>query len=232
MAAPPPAAAAEDEEVVVEVEEVVVVEEEEATPPPAAKPKKRPSDRPLKPPPAPSAEVAVGDDDDGDGGGGDDGGDWRRRPSLPAPPRDPWGNDERPIGGKAHPASRASLARRASADAEGPAGEEDEPPTIDDGHVMDDAEDAARLERRAKAGRFSSISEEISALEAGLISEPSTTKAVDDRVACSCCGRKFAPDRLAKHAAVCQKAKKRASDRGKFSGDGGGVSGSVVRRAK
>ena len=37
---------------------------------------------------------------------------------------------------------------------------------------------------------------------------------------------------LAKHAAVCQKAKKRASDRGKFSGDGGGVSGSVVRRAK
>ena len=49
---------------------------------------------------------------------------------------------------------------------------------------MDDAEDAARLERRAKAGRFSSISEEISALEAGLISEPSTTKAVDDRVAC------------------------------------------------
>ena len=174
--------------------------------------------------------MAVGDDDDGDGGGGDDGGDWRRRPSLPAP---------RPVGqrraadwgqgapGVAGLAGEAGIGRR-----QGPTGEEDEPPTIDDGHVMDDAEDAARLERRAKAGRFSSISEEISALEAGLISEPSTTKAVDDRVACSCCGRKFAPDRLAKHAAVCQKAKKRASDRGKFSGDGGGVSGSVVRRAK
>ena len=76
----------------------------------------------------------------------------------------------------------------------------------DEGEVVQPADDdeAAEMERRRterKEMRFNSISEEIKAVNSGLISadEISTVTQVDNREACPQCGRKFLPDRLKRH---------------------------------
>ena len=72
--------------------------------------------------------------------------------------------------------------------------------------------DEERRKRRSE-GKFDSISEEIAALNAGIISEPSTVGAVDERVECKFCARKFAPERLEKHMVICKETKKNAAYR-------------------
>ena len=67
-------------------------------------------------------------------------------------------------------------------------------------------EDERRLEKGRE--RFGSISEEIKALESGLISEPSTVAEDDNRKPCQHCGRKFLPERLARHVKVCEDLKR------------------------
>jgi hypothetical protein len=86
--------------------------------------------------------------------------------------------------------------------------------------------DLERRERRLKqGGRVNSISEEIRALKEGRIDAPSTNvahgggDAQDDRVACPCCARKFAPDRLARHQQICDKMKTNQQWRGEFKAD-------------
>ena len=76
----------------------------------------------------------------------------------------------------------------------------------------DDDIDEERRKRRSE-GKFDSISEEIAALNAGIISEPSTVDAVDERVECKFCARKFAPERLERHMVICQETKKNAAYR-------------------
>ena len=76
----------------------------------------------------------------------------------------------------------------------------------------DDDIDEERRKRRSE-GKFDSISEEIAALNAGIISEPSTVDAVDERVECKFCARKFAPERLEKHTVICKETKKNAAYR-------------------
>ena len=78
----------------------------------------------------------------------------------------------------------------------------------DEGDYDDDDIDEERRARRQDGERFNSISEEIKALNAGLVKEPSTVKEVDDRVTCGVCGRKFAPERLAKHVEICKESKR------------------------
>ena len=78
----------------------------------------------------------------------------------------------------------------------------------------DDDIDEERRQRRQEGGGFNSISDEIKALNAGIISEPSTVDEVDNRVRCRSCGRLFAPARLEKHMAICQETKRNAANRG------------------
>ena len=75
------------------------------------------------------------------------------------------------------------------------------------------------LERRSRRQeqRFASITDEMQALVAGQIAEPSTVLPVDDREPCAHCGRKFAPDRLERHMVVCDQLKWGMERRGTFS---------------
>lgn len=86
--------------------------------------------------------------------------------------------------------------------------------------AFDPDEGGVDLERREarQTQRFDSISEEIRALNAGEISEPSTVLEADTRLVCSHCNRKFMPGRLEKHMAVCSKVKQGQEWRGTFSG--------------
>ena len=89
----------------------------------------------------------------------------------------------------------------------------------DEGAVVQpaDAQEAEEMERRRLArteSRFDSISEEIKALNSGLISEPSTVAPVDTRQPCPNCGRKFLPDRLGRHVKVCEDLKRGKEWRG------------------
>ena len=80
-----------------------------------------------------------------------------------------------------------------------------------------DDEEAAEMERRRRdrsESRFDSISEELKALNSGLISEPSTVAEVDNRQPCPQCGRKFLPDRLQRHVKVCEDLKRGKEWRG------------------
>ena len=89
----------------------------------------------------------------------------------------------------------------------------------DEGGVVQpaDAEEAEEIARRRLArseSRFGSISEEIKALNSGLISEPSTVLSVDTRQPCPNCGRKFLPERLQRHFKVCEDMKRSKEWRG------------------
>jgi len=89
----------------------------------------------------------------------------------------------------------------------------------DDGGVIEpaDAEEAAEMHRRRQErgeSRFDSISEELKALNAGLISEPSAGPAEDNRQPCPNCGRKFLADRLQRHVKVCEDLKRGKEWRG------------------
>ena len=89
----------------------------------------------------------------------------------------------------------------------------------DEGGVIEaaDEEEAEEMERRRRErgeSRFDSISEELKALNSGLISEPSTVHEVDNRKPCPHCGRKFMPDRLQRHVKVCEDLKRGKEWRG------------------
>jgi hypothetical protein len=77
-------------------------------------------------------------------------------------------------------------------------------------------EEMARRRNAREEIRFYSISEELKAINAGLIdpSEISTVSAVDTRQACQHCGRKFLPDRLGRHIKVCEDLKRGKEWRG------------------
>ena len=80
-----------------------------------------------------------------------------------------------------------------------------------------DEEEAAEMSRRRRERgetRFDSISEEIKALNSGLISEPTAAPTVDNRQPCPQCGRKFLPDRLQRHVKVCEDLKRGKEWRG------------------
>ena len=70
----------------------------------------------------------------------------------------------------------------------------------------DDEEEEERRIAQRGGQRFDSISEEIKALNSGLIeeSELSTAPTVDNRAGCPHCGRKFVPARLERHVKVCE----------------------------
>jgi len=84
-----------------------------------------------------------------------------------------------------------------------------------------DADEEAEMERRRlERGetRFNSISEELKAINAGVIdaSEASTVAAVDTRQPCAHCGRKFLPERLGRHIKVCEDLKRGKEWRGQW----------------
>ena len=81
---------------------------------------------------------------------------------------------------------------------------------------MDEEEEERRRAERIANGRFDSISEEIRALNSGVIDEPSTVEETDTREPCPRCGRKFRPDRLGKHIGVCKALQEGKEARGVF----------------
>lgn len=109
----------------------------------------------------------------------------------------------------------------------------------DEGGVVEaaDEEEAAEMERRRRNRddtRFDSISEEIKALNSGLISEPSTVAEVDTRQPCPQCGRKFLPDRLQRHVKVCEDLKRGKEWRGtwKSPSAGGGSKNNLLLESR
>uniref|UniRef100_A0A7S3AYD2 C2HC/C3H-type domain-containing protein n=1 Tax=Haptolina ericina TaxID=156174 RepID=A0A7S3AYD2_9EUKA len=88
------------------------------------------------------------------------------------------------------------------------------------GHGVPNTEDEDAEEERRRAARaekrFDSISEEIKAINAGEVAEPSTVDEVDSREPCPRCGRKFKPDRLARHITVCKALHYGQESRGVF----------------
>lgn len=125
----------------------------------------------------------------GKGGGG------RQSPSRQSPSR---GADE----GRRDEASNGGREQRI----------EQQPGTTWDDVAANELERSTEYEEDAPS--FRSISEEIKALNSGLIAEPSTTKSVDNREPCKHCGRKFLPDRLSRHVRVCEDLKRGQEWRG------------------
>ena len=79
-----------------------------------------------------------------------------------------------------------------------------------------EAEEMGRRRQERSETRFNSISEEIKAINEGLIdaSEMSTVQSVDNRQPCPQCNRKFLPDRLHRHVKVCEDLKRGKEWRG------------------
>jgi len=82
-----------------------------------------------------------------------------------------------------------------------------------------DAEEAEEMERRRAARdetRFNSISDELRAINQGIIdpNEASTVAPIDTRQPCAHCGRKFLPERLGRHIKVCEDLKRGKEWRG------------------
>lgn len=74
----------------------------------------------------------------------------------------------------------------------------------------------AELPPRPELIRFDSITDEIAAFKRGEISAPSSDAHVDNRVACTQCGRKFVPKSIQRHEDICKRAAENARRRGKF----------------
>ena len=107
----------------------------------------------------------------------------------------------------------------------------------DEAGVVEAADDdeAAEMERRRaerKEQRFDSISQEIKALNAGLVSEPSTVLEVDTREPCPQCGRKFLPDRLKRHVKVCEDMKRGQEWRGTWKSPSAGKSNPLLMEGR
>ena len=98
------------------------------------------------------------------------------------------------------------------------------------------------LTKHRMSGRFDSISEELAAINSGVIDGPSTVDQTDTREPCPRCGRKFRPDRLGKHIGVCKALQEGKEARGVFNasspmlatpaGGGGGTKGPVAGRRR